>query len=294
MHECSAAFPPQVRVERCKPLLGTYVHIRVEGLGAELANEAITQAFAEISTVHALMSFHDSASDVSRINRHAHYDAVSVDARTSSVLRAALDIAARSGGAFDPCVGQTLVGRAILPEPAASTGVNGDWRSIELMSGDQVRFHCPTWIDLGGIAKGYAVDRAIEILARYEPDQACVNAGGDLRVLGSRPELTVLDTQEDEVKLSAVELREESMASSRGAMLAQHRYDMKAPHVATGAGREGGMTFVSVIAPICMHADALTKVVMGLGEAAEPCLRTLHAHALLHRDGRWHEIGERS
>jgi thiamine biosynthesis lipoprotein len=283
--------PSPSPIERVKPLLGTFVHIRVDGLPPAPAHKAIDQAFAEITTIHDLMSFHQPDSEVSQINRRAAYEAVPVDERTWSVLQAALDFAARSNGAFDPCVGGALVKRGLLPAPTHAGDPTGDWRSIELLPGNRVRFHCPTWIDLGGIAKGYAVDRAVEILVRHEPEQICVNAGGDLRVWGPKPERTGLDLKADKEMVPVVQLRQESMASSYGAMLGRERHDVSAAHVATGQRRnETSLTFVSVMAPFCMHADALTKIVMALGERAKPQLQAFQAHALLRADCGWQEI----
>lgn len=138
-------------------------------------------------------------------------------------------------------------------------------------------FARPLWIDLGGIAKGYAVDRAVTTLLQHGPTQACVNAGGDLRVTGAAGESVRLASG-DSGPSAMVELEEGSAASSRFT---------EGVHI---RGRPG--TFVCVTAPRCMRADALTKVVMALGDRAAPALARTEARALMLEPGReWQSIG---
>lgn len=285
-------------IERSKPLLGTFVRIRVEGLLPGAARAATSEAFAEISRIHDLMSFHAADSDVSRLNRRAVKEAVPVDACTFHVLERALAFAARSGGAFDPTVGGALVARGLLLAPfSAVPAPGGDWRAVELLSDNRVRFHRPLWLDLGGIAKGYAVDRAMAVLAAHKPAQACVNAGGDLRVMGGRAERTLLVAEPDtapgdsKTMIPVVEVRDESIASSLGAMRVRGR---GMPHVATRQAHSHPRRFVSVIAPLCLEADALTKVAMALGGKAASLLAAYGAHALLCDASGWREIGGRA
>src|SRR5262249_49133330 len=80
----------------------------------------------------------------------------------------------------------------------------------------QVRFHRPLWIDLSGIAKGYAIDRAIDVLHAAGADQVCVNAGGDLRVSGSGAERVLLRTDQTGVPMQVIEISDGALASSSG------------------------------------------------------------------------------
>ena len=76
-------------IRRAQPWLGTLVEISVEDTAGQ---DAVTRAFAEVARLHGLMSFHDGASDVARINRALPGDVVRVDAATWEVLRLALEI----------------------------------------------------------------------------------------------------------------------------------------------------------------------------------------------------------
>jgi thiamine biosynthesis lipoprotein len=273
-------------VERARPLLGTLVTIRATfGEGVDGAS-AIDAAFAEINTVHRLMSFHDADSDLSRLHR-AGVAPVRIDRRTAEVLAFALGLAAASDGAFDPAVGGAAVARGALPRPAGAPDPDPDasWRDVEL-EGDRARLRRPVWLDLGGVAKGYAVDRAIERLRKAGVQQACVNAGGDLRLFGPDAEPVALRAG-DRDQLAVIELRDGAAASSGGDP------DAMAPHFDGRTRRKiGAGRFVCVTAPTCMAADALTKVVLALGPAAEELLGEHLASAHdLSPDGRWRHWG---
>lgn len=295
----TAAEPSVARICRARALLGTVVAITIEGLPAAEAHERIEAGFRAIEAIHRLMSFHALDSDVSRLNREASRHAVRVDPRTFAVLARAVSLAAASGGAFDVTVAAKLVEAGYLPAPQRAEAVDpaASWRDIELMPQGRVRFHRPLWIDLGGIAKGFAVDRAVECIGQPPGVQLCVNAGGDLRVRGPRRQLVYLGLPSGEGELPAVMLQNASLASSSG--LGQAR----APNGAPGGPHRHGIfrrvmgnrSFVSVIADECVLADALTKIVMAQGLGSDALLRRLGAAALLYRQARgWSRLGARA
>ncbi len=272
-------------VERAQPWLGTLVSVRAEGLPYSDANRAIDAAFGEVAAVHRLMSFHDGASDVGRLNREASRGPVEVDPRTLEVLRLALAIAERSKGCFDISIGAELVEWGLLPPPeGASRPAGGSWRDIELRTDGRVRFHRPLWIDLGGIAKGYAVDRAADRLRQCGATQAAVNAGGDLSVRGGHAERVGLRLEFPADPAPVLYLTNGSAAGSSGHRnRRQHGGRICGPHV-HGATRlpAPANRFVCVVAERCVVADALTKVAMAEGlNGAEPARHfgaTFHIH----------------
>lgn len=278
---------PDPSVWRARPLLGTLVSIRVDGMPRAEANDAIERAFAEVALVHRLMSFHEDASDVSRLNREAMLRPVQVHRHTYDVLRCAQLVAQDSGGAFDVSVAGRLVDWGVLPAPASSPSPDpaASWRDIELGPEHTLRFHRPLWIDLGGIAKGFAVDRAIDALVAAQAAQCVVNAGGDLRVAGAARERVVLDAQrEAEADVPVLEIANAGLASSSGARdRRRHAGRAVGPHVDARTGAATGRTsFVSVVAPTCMVADALTKVVLAQRRRAAPVLARFGAVAYWH------------
>ena len=287
------------QVKRARPLLGTLVAIRLQGLPVAEAHRAIGCGFAQISKIHSLMSSHERSSDVSQLNRTAHRKPVAVHSHTFEVLRRAISLASDSKGVFDPSIGGQLVDWGHLPAPDFSKAPDpkASWRDIELMSGDRVRFHRRLWIDLGGIAKGYAVDRGIAAIGHHSEVQCCVNAGGDLRVRGPAAERVRLKVQPAGNTIPVLEIKNGSVASSSGYGLGRRREGRAAgPHL-HGVRRRavGARSFVTVLAEDCIIADALTKIVLAKGPRADAFLRRQGAAAYLHnaRDG-WRLLGAQS
>jgi len=290
---------PQPRVERARPLLGTLVAIKLQGLLEAEAHRAIDRGFTEVSKVHNLMSFHEPASDVSRVNLAAHREPVAVHPYTFEVLSRAVDFATSTGGVFDPTIGEKLVRWGYLPEPEFTNAPdpNATWRDIEFPDRNTVMFRRPLWIDLGGIAKGYAVDRAVESLGVDPNIQCCVNAGGDLRVCGPAAERIQLKVEPVGPEIPVLEIKSGSMASSSGYGLGGRCEEgVTGPHL-DGIRRcvVGSLSFVTVLAEDCATADALTKVVLAKGLKSDLILRREGAAAYLHRarDG-WHTLGVQS
>lgn len=278
--------------------MGTLVSLRVKGLSVAEAHRAIDAAFDEVATVHRIMSFYEEDSDVGRLNRARAGQPIEVHPFTLDVLKCALAIAASSGGCFDISVGAELVKWRLLPRPAGAAGSRrrpkGAWSDIELLPDGRVILHRPLWIDLGGIAKGYAVDRATERLRAAGATQAVVNAGGDIRVIGQNAERIGLELEFPMNPVPVLELTDGSVASSSGHRnRRRHQGCICGPHV-HGVRRSPARTdrFVCVVAERCIVADALTKVVMADGPHCADLLRQFKAAAHLHDpSGGWSHFG---
>lgn len=269
-------------MRRAQPWLGTLVEISVP---AGTAGEAIDAAFAAIARVHKLMSFHDPASDVSRINHARPRETVTADPETTAVLRLALQVSALSGGAFDIACAPRLVEWQLLPAPQ---GAPQDFvpatNVLALEAGNQVRKLVPGWIDLGGIAKGHAVDLAVDALRAAGVSAGCVNAGGDLRVFGAEEWPVDVRAPHAPGQVAArVALRDEAMASS-GPYFSARRHGNRMVSALVD-GRSGQplaqAASASVCAARCAVADALTKVVLASGDCAHPALAALGASAFI-------------
>ena len=266
---------------RARPLLGTLVEI-----AADASPTVFTRAFAAVEEVQALMSYHDSASELSRLNREATAGPVPVSAWTWEVLRAALDLAAETKGVFDPTVAPRLTALGFLPPTEGAPRADGraTWRDVELASRYRVRFHRPLRLDLGGIAKGFAVDRAVEVLQKAGVAEGVVNAGGDLRVFGAiELPVDIRHPKQPRISAASVPVCDAALATSAG-YFARRRHEGKdVTALLDGRTRKplDPDTSVSVIAPTALFADALTKVVFALGPASEPILQHHGASALL-------------
>ena len=273
-------------IRRARPLLGTLVEIGAVGANAAAGVEA---AFREIATVHQLMSFHEENSDVSRFNRAAPGEIVHVDQRTYEVLGCAQWLSRLSRGAFDVTVGGRLVDAGFLPRPHGTMGFDPDasFEDLLLLSDNCLTRRRRAWIDLGGIAKGYAVDRAVQALEQSGITSGIVNAGGDLYALGKPQPIHVRHPEDASLVLPLGTVANAAVASSSGFFTAERRNDALV-HPRRGEcikWRQG----VTVTAARCMMADALTKIVRLAPRRAPGILVQLNARALVvdRRGVRW-------
>jgi thiamine biosynthesis lipoprotein len=177
--------------------LGTVIEITLIGKDEELATKASMQAFQEMKRVEYLMSPWIESSDVSRINRSAGKEGVKVSSETIEVIERAQEVSKFSGGGFDITMGRLVQlwrkarerGTPPGAEEVKETLCFVNSRDITILPGRQVFLRKKGMsIDLGGIAKGYAIDRAFERLTALGYTNLIVNAGGDLRVGGSKRE----------------------------------------------------------------------------------------------------------
>jgi len=264
-----------------RPAMGTLVHVGASGPEAAV-QRCIDAAFAAVDRVDFLMSFHDPQSELSRLNREAEHAPQQVDPWTWAVLRRALRIAQASAGLFDITVAPLLMRAGLLPGVANASYGCGNWRHILLMPGCRVFLEQPTLIDLGGIAKGFAVDVAIHELKRGGCTQGVVNAGGDLRRFGHSDH--PIHLRRDDGLVQVAELRSGAVATSvPHAMDAQRLaqplgsiFDPRTQRSWQGSGA------VMVAAPSCVIADALTKVAALAGPDCAPLLARFGARALWH------------
>jgi thiamine biosynthesis lipoprotein len=255
-------------MRRARPLLGTYVDIEATGCPDPVLARAVNAAFAAVARVHRLMSFHEAGSDVSRLNRHAACEPVSVDGWTATVLRQARRFFEATDGLFDCAVGHELMQRGLLPSQDLDQVERGSFSAVELLPGNRVRFSARIAIDLGGIAKGFAVDRAIATLRGHGVREAVVNAGGDMRVMGQTPRPIHVRCPIDDPCLVPAGLLQNGAMATSSAMTTVVKGGPKL------AGRSGSMRGASgldrkaysVVAPTCLLADALTKVLVQVGD----------------------------
>ncbi len=271
-------------MRRCRPLLGTFVEIECDQA------DAIERGFAAIDRVHQSMSAHDPNSELSQINRFAHFRSIEVSSETGAVLGRALGWSRISEGAFDVVrAGAAALRRGGLPrhtdqpnpDPAA------DWRDVALKQ-SSVSLARPACLDFGGIAKGYAVDLAVAALRQAGARSGLINAGGDMRAFGDATwPVTVVDPGRR--GLVQLELDNAGLATSAGLPAGA---GLSFAHLREFAPR---WTSVTVRARDACDADALTKIVWALGHRAADLLAAAGADAFAIRtDGTVEAIERRA
>jgi len=287
-----AARRRELRVARSIPVMGTVAEVIAVHRDPATAQAAIDAAFAELRDVETAMSRFRTESDIGRANAGATAGPVVVSVATAAVLMEALRWADASSGRFDPAVGRAVAlwdvgNRGAPPPPDAVRRVSGDrlYRHLEVSrrGGEAVVvFHTPQIaLDLGGIAKGWAVDRATDALRAHGIRHALVNAGGDLYALGRSPEgdpweVGVQSPDDPGALIATLRLEDEAVATSgdyrQGFEHAGRRYHhILDPH--TGEPRRTTARSVTVTASSCLAADAATTAVFGC--AAPDALRIL-------------------
>lgn len=181
-------------------LLDTLVEISVFSTDEQAAQKAIDAAYQEIARIETLLSRYRSDSQIALINRSVGKEQfITITAEVSAIIGRALQYAEMTGGVFDITIGPVVdawgIGTADERIPEAEELQHllefVDDRKVELEPEQGIRLRAPGMIvDLGGIAKGYAIDRGIEALRHHGVTMALINAGGDLRCLGTKADGT--------------------------------------------------------------------------------------------------------
>jgi thiamine biosynthesis lipoprotein len=225
--------------------LGTLVDIAIDEAHGVDAGEVLGSTFRLVSELEQCLSAHRSDSELVRLCERAHREPVPVSGPLREVLDSAAVISRQSRGIFDVSLGQRMRS------------------NLKWLRNDSVAFRRPMRLDLGGIAKGYVIDRVVDHLQSRGVTAGRVNAGGDFRVFGATEQ--------------PISLRFEDGFRTIG------RVTSGAVAVSTAArhvdGRSGSTVktslMVVVFAPSAIIADALTKIPV-------VCLKTMQRLAKIH------------
>jgi thiamine biosynthesis lipoprotein len=247
-------------IARARPLLGTVVSIQAhtEALDGARVEQAISQAFAVIAHIGHVMSAHHDDSDLARMARAHPHEVLTLDTHTVDVIRAAQHWWQLSNGAFNPCHAAHMLSRGGL-RPGIVGEAMGSLSDITIGPAAQVQLALPVKLDFGGIAKGYAVDQAIEVLAAHGIRHALVNAGGDLRAIGERH--WPIDVRHANVTLMDGRLTQKTRLYQQ-ALATSVAGELNPEFVFSRSHKKPRWRSVTVQASTCMTADVLTKWAM--------------------------------
>ncbi len=278
----SALLSPIAQAEwyrRTDAIMGTRIYVELWGEDATKAEAAIDAVMAEMHRIDELMSHYKPASQLSRINARAAEEPVAVDAELFDLIKLSTHYSEITEGAFD--ITYASVGHLydyphhVRPSEQqikqALPGVN--WRNMLLdPQRHTVKFERPGMrIDLGGIGKGYAVDRCIGVLQARGFKHAVVTAGGDTRIIGDhrgRPWLVGIRDPNDEHKVvTRIPLVDSAMSTSgdyeryfdENGIRYHHIIDPRTGHSASK------VRSATVLAPTATQTDGMSKTAFVLG-----------------------------
>lgn len=270
-------------VRRSVPVMGTVAELAVVHGDGRYAHGALDAAVSALIDVERTMTRFRDDSDIGRANLHAARDAVVVTWETAHVVEAALRWADATDGRFDPAVGRLVVAWDVArrTEPPAGEFVaryagRRLHRAVEvgtLRGAPVLRFHdADVALDLGGIAKGFGVDRAAHALRDWGIRDGIVNVGGDLYALGTSlegdPWRVGIRSGDDPARITGtVEVRDRAIATSgdyeQGFAYGGRRYH----HLldpATAEPRHADAHSLTISADSCLTADAAATALFGM------------------------------
>ena len=272
-----------------RPVMGTFVHIIAVTGDSETAQKSIKAAFNQIVHIDKLMSDYKPDSELSTVNKKAFKNPVTISDSLFEVLSRSIEFSKKTDGAFDITVGPLVdlyhkAGeQGVAPtedEIAAAKAKAGFAKLILDEQNKTVKFAVDGMrLDLGGIGKGYAVDKAVEAMRNCGALGGLVALAGDIRVFGSPPKDKnswmvgvqdpdkLSDSMENAQTVFVLHLKDMAVSTSgdyrRFTVIAGEKYN----HIIDSKAGTGSRNFasVTVIAPSATDADALATAVSVMG-----------------------------
>ncbi len=190
----ASACTTQEDVHETRFIMGTLVEFTIAAQDSDQAAPAIAAAAAEMQRIEdAFTIYGDHPNAVKTFNASAPGTPVRLPDEVASLLTLALQVKQQSGGAFDPALGKLNLLWGFSIDPPPTTPPNPDaikaaippTRCIGKRGNQWLRTDARCLLDFGAIAKGYAIDRGIAVLRKHGISNAIINAGGDIRLIGS-------------------------------------------------------------------------------------------------------------
>jgi thiamine biosynthesis lipoprotein len=258
-------------------IMGTRVSVELWHANESLARQCSDKIFAEMHRLDAMMSPFQPDSEISLINNNASTETIEVSDEMAEVIDRSLYFSKISNGAFDitfASIGYRYDYRnKVKPSDQLieSSLPSIDYRHINLKN-NALRFDdAGVRIDLGGIAKGYAVDRAIEIAGQCGISEALISAGGDTRILGrkrGKPWIIGIQHPRKENELALVLPLSDTAISTSGDYERFFIRDGQRIHhiINPSTGKSATASWsATVTGPDAMTTDALSTTIFVLG-----------------------------
>jgi thiamine biosynthesis lipoprotein len=262
-----------------RPMMGTEVSVYLWSDDPEAGRRALEEVFNEASRIDHLMSTYMDESEISKVNREAAGEPIVVSDELFDLIQRSLDISVLTRGAFDityDSVGKHYDFREHLRPDTATVEAERqliDYRLVKLdrVAGTVAFERAGVRINLGGIAKGYVVERGIDILRKQGIRNAIVTAGGDSRLLGDRrgrPWMVgIRDPRKDGEVAISVPLVDEAISTSGDYERYFEEDGIRYHHIITPSTGEPaeGVHSATVFGPDAVITDALSTSVFVMG-----------------------------
>lgn len=268
-------------IKRTQFIMGTLVEITVSETDKDLANKAIDKSFDEMSRLEKIMSTHLPASELSKLNRSAGSEkmtAVSPD--LLKVIERGIHWGKLSDGAMDISIGPAVAlwnfdaESPALPDPEklkSAVGLIG-YQNISVKGNTIALKKTGMSLHLGAMGKGYAVDRAVDVLKKHGIKNGLVNAGGDLMAFGSREgtkpwRIGLQHPRKPEKMIASMDLADKAVATSGDYQRYFIRDGTRYHHILNPKTGQPAVQAISatVIADTVADADALATALFVLG-----------------------------
>jgi thiamine biosynthesis lipoprotein len=263
-------------IKRSRILLGTVVEVQIRETDRKKAESAIEKAFNEIIRIDDLFSTYNEDSPVWKLN-HNQDTLINVDPEIFSLMILCDSIYNLTYGSFDASLNKLLTTWGFdgddpsLPDndKISSALLNSGWNNIKLLEDNSFKRSAGTELNFGAIAKGYAVDKAVNVLIKLGINSALVNAGGEIKTIGDDWVIGIQHPGDQNQIIEKVNPGEMSIATS-GDYEKYFELDGKRYHhilnPKTGYPADS-LISVTVLNKSCTIADALATAVFVLGKA---------------------------
>ena len=276
------ASPPEPYKET-RMMLHTLVEIKAYGENVE---DAVNAAFNEIERINLLLNNYDPKSEVSLLNRSAGLGEVAVSPETLEALLVAQFYGRLTGGALDITIGPLLKLWGFTQEIPAPEGgppspneldktkriVDYSLINLDVINGTALLPKAGMWIDCGAFTKGYAADRAAQILKKYGITRALIAAGGTIMALGKKPDgkswqVGIRHPRQEGTLLGSIPLEWQAVSTSGDYERFYLLNDRRICHIIDPRSGQPveAVQCISVIAPTAAASDALSTALFVLG-----------------------------
>jgi len=279
---CLHPLPPsEAIVKRVQMQMGTLVTITAVAGTEEVAQAAITAGFREINRLEQLLSTWIATSDLSRVNQAAGRGPVPVSPETLTTVRRSLEVGELTGGAFNIAIGPAVDAWGIAGEPRVPTETElASLRKLVDLSRVRLDEQSSTIfltlpgmrLDVGGIGKGFAADRAVEAMQAAGAMAGVVALSGDIKTFGQMPDgrpflFGIQHPRQEGGILAEVELRDEAISTAGDYEMVFERDGIRYHHILDPQTLKParGCQSVTVIAKEGVVADGLDTGIFVMG-----------------------------